>query len=55
MGYLSSFFKLINVDNIFNIKKTLNPHKTTQSTDIAIKLLKEIVDIFPVFICRFCN
>ena len=35
--------------------KRLNPRKSTQSTDIPIKLLKENADIFASYLCDFFN
>ena len=35
--------------------KKLNPRKSTQSTDIPIKFLKENADIFASYLCSFFN
>ena len=35
--------------------KKLNPRKSTQSTDIPIKFLKENADIFASYLCGFFN
>ena len=40
---------------MFSDIKKLNPRKSTQSTDIPIKLLKENADIFASYLCDSFN
>ena len=47
-------FSKVSVDN-FSKEIKLGNRKAIQTTDIAIKILKQNVDIFGSYICHFCS
>ena len=48
-------FSVVSEEDFLKEIKKLNPRKTTQSTDIPIKLLKENSDIFASYLCGLFN
>ena len=49
------YFSVVSEEDVLKEIKKLNPRKSTQSTDISIKLLKENADIFASYLCDFFN
>ena len=49
------YFNVVSEEDFLKEIKKLNPRKSTQSTDISIKLLKENADIFASYLCDFFN
>ena len=49
------YFSVVSEEDVLKEIKKLNPRKSTQSTDIPIKLLKENADIFASYLCDFFN
>ena len=49
------YFSVVSEEDFLKEIKKLNPRKSTQSTDIPIKLLKENADIFASYLCDFFN
>ena len=49
------YFSVVSEEDFLKDIKKLNPRKSTQSTDIPIKLLKENGDIFASYLCDFFN
>ena len=49
------YFSVVSEEDFLKEIKKLNPRKSTQSTDISIKLLKENADIFASYLCDFFN
>ena len=49
------YFSVVSEEDFLKEIKKLNPRRSTQSTDIPIKLLKENADIFASYLCDFFN
>ena len=49
------YFSVVNEEDFRKENKKLNPTKSTQSTDIPFKLLRENADIFASYLCGFFN
>ena len=49
------YFTVVSEEDVLKEIKKLNPRKSTQSTDVPIKLLKENADISACYLCDFFN
>ena len=49
------YFSVVSEEDVLKEIKKLNPRKSTQSTDVSSKLLKENADIFASYLCDFFN
>ena len=49
------YFSVVSEEDFLKEIRKLNPRKSTQNTDIPIKLLKENADIYATYLCGFFN